>query len=496
MPSQPEQPDSSMIADGWRMAPDATAPAPRRSIRRRVAGLSAVVVLSLGLFGVGSLFSGGNTASAMAGHPEVLREGCTWDSSGNYVQNCKVWSESQNKLVTVQIRASNGSDQGIYLLDGMRAQEDRSAWTNDVQAAQVYDGNTDTTLVMPVGGASSFYTDWEGGAGAENTTIAQETFLTEELPDYLAENFGVSKNNNAIVGLSMSGGPAVTLAERHPDQFKVVQAMSGYYQTDNPIGALGVFASQTIVSNYTNGIVNMWGAPGSQRWTDNDPSKNVNKLNENGQVLIISSGNGFLTSSEMAKLSQQDQISAMALEMLSAVSTVLMQLQAAQSGASVISLPNYGGHTWENWGRGLADGKDHVLEALRNNPPVTEKVQVVDASGTPDPEGSTKATQAALLAAESTPVLDTVDLSADPSTSAQSAASSTSTDSTSASATEPGEASTSSAADDTQPSASTPSTESPSESGTDTGESTVPPSTTPSVPIPAQSSIPTTTLVP
>ena len=104
MPSQPEQPDSSMIADGWRMAPDATAPAPRRSIRRRVAGLSAVVVLSLGLFGVGSLLSGGNTASAMAGHPEVLREGCTWDSSGNYVQNCKVWSESQNKFVTVQIR--------------------------------------------------------------------------------------------------------------------------------------------------------------------------------------------------------------------------------------------------------------------------------------------------------------------------------------------------------------------------------------------------------
>ena len=432
MPNRPEQPDQTAIADGWRVATNVDIRSPRRSARRRVAVLAGVVVLSLGLFGMGSLLSGGNTASAMAGHPEVLREGCTWDSSGSYVQNCKVWSESQNKFVIVQIRASNGSDQSVYLLDGMRAQEDRSAWTTDVRAAEVYDGSTDTTLVMPVGGASSFYTDWDGGAGAENTTIQQETFLTEELPDYLAENFGVSKNNNAIVGLSMSGGPAVTLAERHPDQFKVVQAMSGYYQTDNPIGALGVFASQTIVSNYTNGIVNMWGAPGSQRWTDNDPSKNINKLNENGQVLIISSGNGFLTSSEMAKLSQQDQISAMALEMLSAVSTVLMQLQAAQSGASVISLPNYGGHTWENWGRGLADGKDHVLEALRNNPPVTERVQVVDASGTPDPEGSAKATHAALVAAKSTPVLDGVEFSADPSTSAESSSPSSATASTSA----------------------------------------------------------------
>ncbi|MXP22942.1 esterase family protein [Gordonia sp. HNM0687] len=509
MPNQPQQPDQTAIADGWQVIPDVAGATPRRSARRRIAGLATVVVLSLGLFGVGSLLSGGNTASAMAGHPEVLREGCTWDSSGNYVQNCKVWSESQNKYVIVQIRASNGSDQGVYLLDGMRAQEDRSAWTKDVQAAEVYDGSTDTTLVMPVGGASSFYTDWDAGAGADNTTIQQETFLTEELPDYLAENFGVSKNNNAIVGLSMSGGPAVTLAERHPDQFKVVQAMSGYYQTDNPIGALGVFASQTIVSNYTNGIVNMWGEPGSQRWTDNDPSKNVNKLNENGQVLIISSGNGFLTSSEMAKLSQEDQISAMALEMLSAVSTVLMQLQAAQSGASVISLPNYGGHTWENWGRGLADGKDHVLEALRNNPPVTEKVQVVDASGTPDPEGSTKATQAALVAAKSTPVLDSVELSADPSSSAVSAESSTpveskpgesstpaesssATDSTSATSGTSGEVPTSSTAD-SQPSRSVAASESPAVADTDapTTSSSVPP-----VSIPAQSSIPTTTPVP
>lgn len=416
-------PDPQQIPDGWTVVE--TAPAPTataddsgadhrpRTRRRRLAGVAIVAILSLGLFGVSTLLSGNNKASALTGHPEVLRKDCTWDKSGNYVQNCKVWSPSQNKWVIVQIRASNGSDSGVYLLDGMRASEDRSAWTTDVQAAKVYDGSTDTTLVMPVGGASSFYTDWNGGAGDKNTTIKQETFLTSELPDYLAKEFGVSRNNNAIVGLSMSGGPAVTLAERHPEQFKVVQAMSGYYQTDNPLGALGVFATQTMVSNYTNGIVNMWGAPGSQRWTDNDPSKNVGKLAQNGQVLIISSGNGFLTPSEMAKLAPQDQISAIALEILSAVSTVLMQLQAAQAGVSVISLPNYGGHTWENWGRALADGKKPVLDALRNNPPVTARTQLVNSEGSPDPEGAAKATHAALLAAETTPVLDDLALPAD-----------------------------------------------------------------------------------
>ncbi|MYR06339.1 esterase family protein [Gordonia sp. SID5947] len=426
--------DPNLVAEGWQVSPNevpssTTAARPRRSGRRRLAGVAVIVALSLGLFGISSLISGGNEASALTGHPEVLREGCTWDKSGNFVQNCKVWSASQNKFVIVQIRASSGSDNGVYLLDGMRASEERSAWTTDVQAAKVYDAASDTTLVMPVGGASSFYTDWDAGAGDKNTTIKEETFLTEELPDYLAENFGVSKSNNAIVGLSMSGGPAVTLAERHPEQFKVVQAMSGYYQTDNPLGALGVFGSQTLVSNYTNGIVNMWGQPGSQRWTDNDPSKNVDKLKENGQTLIISSGNGFLTASEMAKLSQQDQISAMALEILSAVSTVLMQLQAAQTGASVISLPNYGGHTWENWGRGLADGKDHVLEALRSTPPVTEKVQLVSASGSPDPDGAAKATQAAMVAAKASPALTPEVLAAttEATASSSSAASSSAT---------------------------------------------------------------------
>ncbi|MFT4044974.1 MAG: alpha/beta hydrolase family protein, partial [Gordonia sp. (in: high G+C Gram-positive bacteria)] len=384
-------------------AADASRAPSRR--KRRLIGVAVSVVLTLGLLGLAAVSGRDGRASALVGHPEVLRQGCSWSSSGNYVQNCKVWSASQKKYVIVQIRASNGSNRGVYLLDGMRARDDRSAWTTDVQAAKVYDSTSDTTLVMPAGGASSFYTDWDGGAGKKKTPIKEETFLTQELPAYLGTNFGVSKSNNAIVGLSMSAAPAVTLAERHPDQFKVVQAMSGYYQTDNPLGALGVAATQTLVSNYTNGILNMWGAPGSGRWKQNDASKNVDKLKKNGQVLIISSGNGILTPGELAKLAPQDQISAVALEMLSAVSTVLMQLQLGQSGVSVISLPNYGGHTWQNWNRGLGEGKNHVLEALNKTPPVTAKTQLVDPAGAPDPQAVTNAANAARTATQQPPVL-------------------------------------------------------------------------------------------
>ncbi|GAA1481624.1 hypothetical protein GCM10009624_20640 [Gordonia sinesedis] len=496
----PERNAGEKLADGWTLVsaptpgtPAPPAPARRRSRRRRITGLVVTIALCAVMFGASALLSGTNKASALVGHPDVLREGCTWDRSGNYVQNCKVWSASQQKFVIVQIRASNTSRQGIYLLDGMRARDDRSAWTTDVQAARVYDGSTDTTLVMPAGGASSFFTDWEGGAGPNNTTIKQETFLTSELPDYLEKNFGVSKSGNAIVGLSMSAGPAVTLAERHPEQFKVVQAMSGYYQTNNPIGALGIFAAQSLVSNYTNGIINMWGRPGSARWAANDPSQNVNKLKENGQVLIISSGNGFLTPSELAKLAPQDQISAIALEILSAVSTVLMQLQAAQTGASVISLPNYGGHTWENWGRALADGKPHVLDALRNTPPVTQRTQVVTAAGTRAADGAENAKRAVAAVSKTPPVLPVEAL-----TAAESETSATDSAESGSSTADPSTAAGSSAsqpAPGTSTATGTPSTDPATAPTTDAGATGVPaPSaTTPSTTTPSPSAPTTTT---
>ncbi|MEH3155932.1 MAG: alpha/beta hydrolase family protein [Gordonia paraffinivorans] len=403
---------------------------PRTRVLRAIA---VAVALALGVFVATAYFSNENNAQALVGHPEVLRPGCSWDKSGNFVQNCWVWSPSQNKNVMVQIRASNDSTRGVYLLDGMRASDARSAWTTDVQASRIYDGSTNTTLVMPVGGASSFYTDWNGGAGANNVPIKQETFLTSELPAYLQQQFGVAPNNNAIVGLSMSAGPAVTLAAKHPEQFKVVQAMSGYYQIDNPLGALGVFATQTMVSNYLNGIVNMWGPPGSAQWAANDPSKNLATLKKNGQVLVVSSGNAFLSPQEMAKLAPQDRISAILLEALSAVSTVLFQLQAAQQGVSVVSLPNYGGHDWDNWQRGLTSGRDTVMNALRSSPPVTQKTTVLPAAQigttTSSRSSSTTSSPAPVSASSTTSTAPTTTTTTVPGSVAASAPVSTSTES-------------------------------------------------------------------
>jgi S-formylglutathione hydrolase FrmB len=71
------------------------------------------------------------------------------------------------------------------------------------------------SMVMPVGGESGFYADWYQPAVGDGTTqtYTWETFLTQELPDWLSANKKISQTGNGIVGLSM-GASAVT-APRH-----------------------------------------------------------------------------------------------------------------------------------------------------------------------------------------------------------------------------------------------------------------------------------------
>ena len=72
---------------------------------------------------------------------------------------------------------------------------------------------------MPVGGQSSFYTDWYqpacGKGGCQ--TYKWETFLTAELPAVPGGREGqVKSTGNAAVGLSMAGSPSMILAIYHP----------------------------------------------------------------------------------------------------------------------------------------------------------------------------------------------------------------------------------------------------------------------------------------
>ena len=91
----------------------------------------------------------------------------------------------------ILVQFQGGGPHAVYLLDGLRAQDDFSGWDINTAAFEWF-YQSGVSVVMPVGGQSSFYTDWYRPAKGSDGTVTYkwETFLTQELPAYLAANKG------------------------------------------------------------------------------------------------------------------------------------------------------------------------------------------------------------------------------------------------------------------------------------------------------------------
>ena len=89
----------------------------------------------------------------------------------------------------------------MYLLDGLRAQDDYNGWDINTPAFEWFH-QSGVSVVMPVGGQSSFYTDWYSPSSFNKQTFTYkwETFLTNELPAWLAANKQISTTGNAHRG--------------------------------------------------------------------------------------------------------------------------------------------------------------------------------------------------------------------------------------------------------------------------------------------------------
>src|SRR5689334_23290589 len=103
------------------------------------------------------------------------------------VEYLMVPSASMGRDIKVQFQG--GGNHAVYLLDGLRAQDDYNGWDIETPAFENF-YQSGVSVVMPVGGMSSFYTNWQSPAVGNGTTQTYqwETFLTSELPAYLAAN--------------------------------------------------------------------------------------------------------------------------------------------------------------------------------------------------------------------------------------------------------------------------------------------------------------------
>ncbi len=266
--------------------------------------------------------------------------------------------------IKVQVQwAARGGTSALYLLDGLRAPGDHSQWTTDTDALRQFAGD-DVTLVFPVGGNSSFYTDWyrPSSTNGQPTTYKWETFLTRELPDFLA-GYGVSRTNNGIVGVSMGGNAAVTLAAHHRDQFRFAGSFSGFLNPAAPMWNPVIRAAMFDEGRFN--IDDMWGAAGDPAWNRNDATVQAELLR--GLPLYVTSGNGVPGPLDLPS-GAGNTINAAAIEAFAVITASTFRDRIAALGIPARVDFTNGTHTWPYWQQSLATARPMILEALSVSP--------------------------------------------------------------------------------------------------------------------------------
>nr|WP_307718865.1 alpha/beta hydrolase family protein [Rhodococcus fascians] len=179
----------------------------------------------------------------------------------------------------------------VYLLNGAGGGVDGMDWYTQTDVVSFFADKNDN-VVTPVGGAYSYYTDWQH----DDRVLGRnkwETFLTRELPP-LVDQLLKTNGRNVIAGISMAATSVLNLAAHNPGLFRAVGSYSGCASTTDPLGRAYV---KTVVSMALGtDVKNMWGPDGDPDWVHNDAVVNADKLR--GTALYISNGSGLAGASD------------------------------------------------------------------------------------------------------------------------------------------------------------------------------------------------------
>ena len=302
-----------------------------RMPRRLVVGAASAALLS-GLIGA----VGGSATAGAFSRP------------GLPVEYLEVPSAAMGRDIKIQFQSGGANAPALYLLDGMRAQDDYNGWDINTPAFEWYN-QSGIAVVMPVGGQSSFYSDWYkpacGKAGC--TTYKWETFLTSELPAYLQSNKQVKPTGSAAVGLSMAGSSALILAAFHPDQFVYAGSLSALLDPSQGMGPTLIGLAMGDAGGYKT--KDMWGPKEDPAWARNDPLLNVGKTVANNTRVWMYCGNG--KPSDLGG----DNLPAKFLEGFVRTSNLKWQTayNAAGGHNAVFNFDANGTHDWPYWGSQL-----------------------------------------------------------------------------------------------------------------------------------------------
>jgi diacylglycerol O-acyltransferase/trehalose O-mycolyltransferase len=284
------------------------------------------------------------------------------------VEYLEVPSAGMGHDIKIQFQSGGANAPGVYLLDGLRAQDDFNGWDINTSAFEWY-LDSGLAVIMPVGGQSSFYSDWYkpacGKAGC--STYKWETFLTSELPSYLAANKGVDASRNAAVGLSMAGSASMIMAIYHPNQFQYAASLSGFLNLSEGWWPMLVGMSMGDAGGYKTD--DMWGPSSDPAWKRNDPMVQMSTLVANNTRLWVYCGNGKPGELD-AGMSSGNLFNAKFLEGFTLRTNKTFQENYIAAGGKngVFNFPSDGTHQWNYWGSQLQQMKPDIQRVLGATP--------------------------------------------------------------------------------------------------------------------------------
>jgi S-formylglutathione hydrolase FrmB len=206
----------------------------------------------------------------------------TAEAAGN-VESLMVSSAAMGRDIPVTFMS--GGPHAVYLLDAFNAAPDVNTWVTAGNAMNTLAGKG-ISVVAPAGGSYSMYTDWE-----QDRSKQWDTFLSSELPDWLASNKGLAPGGHGAVGVAQGGYAAMALATFHPDRFRYAGSLSGVLTPERT----GVDGAVSAVLKNDGGVdtVNMWGAPQFGRWKWHSPNAHAVRLvDQNTRLWVYSPAAG------------------------------------------------------------------------------------------------------------------------------------------------------------------------------------------------------------
>lgn len=258
-------------------------------------------------------------------------------ASAAAVENLMVPSAAMGRDIPVSFMA--GGPHAVYLLDAFNAAPDVSNWVTAGNAMNTLAGKG-ISVVAPAGGAWSMYTNWEADGSKQ-----WETFLSAELPDWLAANKGLAPGGHGIVGASQGGTAAMTMAAFHPDRFRYAGSMSGF-MTPSATQLNGAITAGLAQFGGVNTQA-MWGAAQLGRWKWHDPDVHIALLKDNNTRIWVFSPATLTCSDPAAMIGYCDQAQG-------SNRTFYQHYRTVGGSNGHFDFPTGGQHDWGTWAPQLA----------------------------------------------------------------------------------------------------------------------------------------------